>query len=90
MDEVTLRKLLDQAYYLGKVYWQQADSESYRANKKAGDTELSFKVLKDEAVALLDNIPKEIPKCCVCGTTEDIHKDGWYGYRCSKDSCVCY
>jgi hypothetical protein len=29
-------------------------------------------------------------KCCVCGTTENLHKDGWYGYRCDKPSCVCF
>lgn len=29
------------------------------------------------------------PVCCVCGTTEGLHKDGEYGYRCDKDECVC-
>lgn len=27
-------------------------------------------------------------RCCVCGTTENLRKDGWYGYRCDKASCV--
>jgi len=33
---------------------------------------------------------KEIPKCCVCGTTENLRKDGWYGYRCSSPDCICF
>jgi len=33
--------------------------------------------------------PKPVErKCCVCGTTENLHKDGWYGYRCNSDDCV--
>lgn len=32
--------------------------------------------------------PPETPKCCSCGTTEGLHKDGWYGYRCDKDGCM--
>lgn len=31
---------------------------------------------------------EESPKCCVCGTTENLHKDGWYGYRCDKPECM--
>jgi hypothetical protein len=27
--------------------------------------------------------------CCVCGATENLHKDGWHGYRCNSDECVC-
>lgn len=27
-------------------------------------------------------------RCCVCGTTRNLHKDGWYGYRCDKESCI--
>lgn len=33
--------------------------------------------------------PKE-PSCCVCGTTKNLHKDGWYGYRCSSDDCIVF
>jgi len=29
-------------------------------------------------------------KCCVCGTTENLHKDGWHGYRCGSQGCVCF
>jgi hypothetical protein len=28
------------------------------------------------------------PKCCCCGTRENLHKDGWYGYRCNSIDCV--
>lgn len=34
--------------------------------------------------------PPEIPKCCVCGTTEGLHKDGWYGYRCGHSDCCVF
>lgn len=27
-------------------------------------------------------------QCCVCGTTERLRNDGWYGYRCDSDNCV--
>jgi len=30
------------------------------------------------------------PRCCVCGTTENLTKDGWYGYRCDSPECVCF
>lgn len=29
-------------------------------------------------------------ECCVCGTTERLHRDGQYGYRCSSDDCVMF
>jgi hypothetical protein len=32
----------------------------------------------------------EQPKCCVCGTTENLHKDGWYGYRCDSQDCMVF
>ena len=32
----------------------------------------------------------EINKCCVCGTTDNLHKDGWHGYRCNSHHCVCF
>lgn len=36
------------------------------------------------------NKEAKIPKCCVCGTKEDLHKDGWYGYRCDSKDCMCF
>lgn len=30
------------------------------------------------------------PKCCVCETTEGLHKDGWYGYRCGSVNCMVF
>lgn len=29
-------------------------------------------------------------KCCVCGTTENLFKDGWHGYRCTSADCACF
>lgn len=28
------------------------------------------------------------PRCCVCHTTENLHKDGIYGYRCNSEGCI--
>ena len=30
----------------------------------------------------------EQPMCCVCGTTENVRYDGWYGYRCDSEDCM--
>lgn len=38
----------------------------------------------------IDGRPDSPPRCCVCDTTENLHKDGWYGYRCDSDGCVCF
>lgn len=38
----------------------------------------------------LERFEKEPDRCCVCGTTENLHKDEWYGYRCNKSECVPY
>ena len=26
--------------------------------------------------------------CCCCGTTEGLHRDGAYGWRCDSDGCI--
>lgn len=31
---------------------------------------------------------EQTPRCCVCKTTENLHADGWYGYRCNSVDCV--
>jgi hypothetical protein len=38
---------------------------------------------------LLIFYPGEVaPKCCVCETTVGLHKDSFYGYRCSSIDCM--
>lgn len=40
---------------------------------------------------LLKPIAKPVvPKCCVCGAKENLHADGWHGYRCDGDDCVSF
>lgn len=34
--------------------------------------------------------PRAPKVCCVCGTTEGLHRDGWYGYRCSSVDCIVF
>lgn len=45
----TLAKALRRAYSLGQRYWQQADSESYAENRRAGETNSKFEALIEEA-----------------------------------------
>ena len=33
---------------------------------------------------------KEPNRCCVCGTTYNLHSDGRYGYRCNSLECIPY
>lgn len=32
----------------------------------------------------------ETPKCCSCGTTKGLRKDGLYGWRCSSNGCAVF
>lgn len=32
----------------------------------------------------------KIARCCVCGTTKNLHEDGWYGYRCDSADCMVF
>ena len=44
-----------------------------------------------ERLRPLENIPKpEQKSCCVCGSTENLFDDGWYGYRCRSDDCITF
>ena len=45
----TLAKALRRAYSLGQRYWQQADSDSYSENRRAGETNSKFEALVEEA-----------------------------------------
>ena len=51
--EDTIRDALTAAFNLGQVYWQQADSESIRANRKADETLARFHDLLDRTTAAL-------------------------------------
>ena len=51
-DEVT--KALRQAYNLGQIYWQQADSEYVSQHRKADLTEAKFKELVEATMAALE------------------------------------
>ena len=46
-------KSLREAYNLGQMYWQQADSEYISQNKKADDTRAKFLALVEETCATL-------------------------------------
>ena len=49
-----LRLALKQAYNLGQIYWQQADSEYMSQHRKADLTEAKFKELLETTVAALE------------------------------------
>lgn len=48
-----VRQALHRAYSLGQTYWQQADSESYKQNAKAYQTQAKFDALVAETCAAL-------------------------------------
>lgn len=31
-----------------------------------------------------------VHKCVCCGTTENLFRDGWYGYRCRSTDCMVF
>lgn len=48
--------------------------------------------LLDEAADRIEALTPVPPKieCCVCGTTENLFNDGWYGYRCHGIDCMVF
>ncbi len=66
---------------------EQAARQALEALIKANH----FHDYEDEITALREQLakPQETPKCCVCGATENLHKDGWHGYRCDSEECIC-
>jgi hypothetical protein len=51
-------KALRRAWQLGQTYWQQADSESYSANKRAEATAVMFAELVNNTIAALAQQPQ--------------------------------
>lgn len=47
------------------------------------------RLLKEYAELLKEREPPE-PRCVCCKTTKDLYKDGWYGYRCNKETCMVF
>jgi len=47
-------------------------------------------VFAREADEFWQKFEKEPNRCCSCGTTENLHQDGRYGYRCNSDDCIPY
>lgn len=52
------------------------------------------KIRKEKALRIVRRAIKEAtpkpPKCVCCGTTKNLHSDGWYGYRCSSLDCMVF
>lgn len=69
---------------------------AWRRDNKASArvTARKFKVapstVKRYAVLLksIAEVPAPTTRCCSCGTTKNLHKDGWYGYRCNSEGCI--
>lgn len=49
----TVSLALSKAWSLGQTYWSQADSESYKQNKKAAETQQTFNALTDATRAAI-------------------------------------
>lgn len=57
-------KAMQRTWSLGQKYWQDADSESYAANKRSADTHAKYIALLDEVRAALSapaapSVPRE-------------------------------
>lgn len=61
---MTIEDALRKAFQLGQIYWQQADSDSYRQQDKSDETKAKF----EELVAEM-KVPEAPKDCPVC--------DGW-------------
>jgi len=77
----SIREALRKAFKLGQTYWQQADSDSYKQNKKSVLTRQQFDELVEETCAALTTHPEPQPcqhpswtsipggkeQCALCG-----------------------
>jgi len=59
-----IKKVLNQAFNLGQIYWQQVDSDSFIQYKKADVTMAKFKELVSQCENELKE--KEIPRIPDC------------------------
>lgn len=50
-DTAILEKALRRAFSLGQTYWQQADSDSYKENKRSDETRQKFETLIVETLS---------------------------------------
>ena len=86
----------DLIYYYSKVeYYDKAVEGSDLTKMQFADFAIdpksnSFVKCRSSIESLMENFVQDIPKCICCGTRENIHKDGWYGYRCSSVDCMVF
>ena len=52
-QSANIDRMLMEAFQLGQLYWQQADSESYKQNAKAANTRDDFEDLRASAANLI-------------------------------------
>jgi len=52
-------------------------------------SELLFPISSNPEASIVRLIENEVPRCCVCETTENLHRDG-DGWRCDSPNCVCF
>lgn len=69
---VEVATAIKRAYGLGQLYWQQADSESYKQNAKADGTHATFMDLLSQTSAIAQHTADEIDRLRaeVAGLTE--------------------
>jgi len=48
--KLNIGNVMMEAFQLGQIYWQQADSDSYSQNKKSDRTQELFDELREDAV----------------------------------------
>jgi hypothetical protein len=84
--EAVLRKAMARAFVLGQDWWAQADSESFRQNKKADITRARFDALVNETVAALST-PQPPPEAGSVDT-RDVGKRSIYDQMVLTKRCA--
>jgi hypothetical protein len=67
-----IKAALRKAYRLGQQYWEQADSESYKKQDKAADTQKEFESLVEDATD-----EQELAACTKLALDEWYKKTEW-------------
>ena len=90
MSPEQLEKFMRQAFDLGQTYWQQADSESYKQNKKSFETGNRFGTLIEAAKAALAKpvaVPVSYPE--IPDNSKPVARvTGYSGGRCVIDAAL--
>ena len=95
LDECETAEGFVHAYNEG-IYLKKWDAEGYEfIHQKEKDSLAYFwaEIWGPFVAHLKQEIKDAKPKCCVCGTEDNLHEDRWMGqkvYRCASPDCMVY